>query len=94
MKYLLTLFIPLCFYSLCIAQNGIGLFEDKVGIGIDNPVNQLDMFNESGASTLSLSTANQSSFSLFTMFTSRPDISKTLSGSSAGSGNKGWGFFG
>ena len=30
--------------GFCQAQNGVGVFDDKVGIGIDSPLSQLDIY--------------------------------------------------
>mgnify|MGYP003749125807 FL=1 len=61
----------------------------NVGIGINAPLQKLDIFNPTGASELVLS-GNSNDNNAIKLYTARPDTTKTLEESNAGSGNKGW----
>lgn len=64
--------------------------DGNVGIGTDTPASELDIHNASSTGSINISTGQAAGLASVQFLTARPDLTKRLTGATAGSGNKGW----
>lgn len=64
--------------------------EGKIAVNNDTPVADLDIYSKNPDAGVIVSSALGENLSFLQLLTTRPDPTKRLNGSTAGSGNKGW----